>query len=186
MSLISKYSALMQEAFGNDDSIARGDSFLDEDNEIKLKSEIPGISDEEWAQFVRSMITAPVSAVSPSNALGMFEMKPRRLADLGLVGKLSRTKAPSGRTVWTAVFVSPMTSDKFLKSPRAQYKVFSLSMRNYAKRIANGEIIKEPDMTLSGSLAILHKAGPNGLKTWKEGQRFPSTQAIHDRISGIF
>jgi hypothetical protein len=172
-------------ARGDDYLVARGDSLLDDGEEACLKSALPGVSDEAWTSFVRCMATAPHDAVSDANTLGMFEMTPRRLEDLGIVKKLKRGKK-SGKTVWLAVFVPPMTCDGFLKSPEAQRKVFARSMQDYTKKMSAGEIKKDPAMSTSGALAILHKAGPGGLKMWASGDRFKATQEAYDRVSGLF
>lgn len=152
----------------------------------KLKSELPNVSDEAWTYFVQSMISAPLHAVSKSNELGMFKFKPRRLADLGLVNNLTRIQAPSGRTVWAGTFLAPMTSRKFLKSPKAQYAVFVESMQDYINQINVGKIEKDQDMSIAGALAILHKAGPKGLETWKKGEIFPETKRMYDSVAGVF
>jgi hypothetical protein len=128
------------------------------------------------------MAVAPLTAVSPSNALGSFEIMPRRLADFGLVKKLKRTKSKAGKTIYVAEFVSPLTCTMFLKSPQAQYKVFAKSMQEYADKIVSGDIKKDPKMSLSGALAVLHKAGPAGLN----GELFPSTKTLYDKVDGIF
>ena len=47
-----------------------------------IKSEVNGVSDEQWTEFVKAMRTAQTGAVSASNQLGAFEMRPRRLEDL--------------------------------------------------------------------------------------------------------
>lgn len=152
-----------------------------------IPSPLDGVSSEKWTAFVRAMLTAPLSAVSASNALGLFEMMPRRLGDLGLVTGLARTRSPrSKRTIWTGRFVAPLTSDHFLKSPEVQYRVFEQSIVDYATRIADGEIEKDAEMTLSGALAILHRCGPRGLQTWAKGERFPATVRAYERAAGIF
>ena len=166
--------------------VARGDTFLDDGEEAQIKSELPDVDDACWTQFVRSMITAPLSAVSRSNALGLFEMTPRRLADLGAVKRLTRARSDEGRTIWVAVFVPPLSCEKFLKNPQTQYRVFGKSMRDYTNKISTGEIGRDPKMSLSGALAILHRCGPNGLETWKSGDRFPTTMMAYDRVAGIF
>lgn len=199
MSLLSQYVRVLQEAFGRDDEgesfvhpegdehlVARGDMMLDEGEESALKSELPGVGDSEWTQFCRALICAKPSEVSPSNGLGMFSQTPRRLADLGMVKKLARTKSPSNRTIWVAVFVAPMTCSKFLSSPSKQYETFSRSTKNYADKIASGEIEKDPSMSLSGALAVLHRAGPSGLKTWESGERFEGTVSAFERVNGLF
>lgn len=177
----------------SDYDVARGDSLLD-DGDTPIKSEIPGVDDACWTQFVAGMITSKLTSVSDSNALGMFEMMPRRLADLGIVEKLVRTRkevtaddgAKRYRTIWVAVFVPPLTCEKFLKSPSEQCDAFNRSMKDYAAKIASGEIEKPEVMSLSGALAILHRCGPQGLKTWESGERFPTTQAAYDRVAGVF
>lgn len=206
MNLAEKYRQVLQDAFNGDDSdsypkdekliwseedvadqqVARGDTLLDEGDEAKLKSELPGVSDECWTQFVRAMATQKPDEVSPSNGVGMFALTPRRLADLGLVKNLTRKKAPSGRMVYTAIFIAPLTSDKFLNSPQIQYRVLCASVKKYADQMDSGEIEKDPDMSKAGALAILHRAGPNGLNTWENGERFPATQDAVDRVDGLF
>lgn len=162
-------------------------AFATEADDVMLKSEIPQASDPAWTRFVSEMISAKVSTVGKSNEVGMFEMKPRRLADLGYATNLIRGKSPSSkRTIYFADFVAPITELKFLSSPSTQYRVFSHSMKNYARRIEQSEIEKPVDMTLSGALAILHRAGPKGLESWQNGKRFSDTVAAHERAEGIF
>lgn len=157
-----------------------------------LKSELPGVSDDAWTDFAFAMKTASPSAVSASNAMGMFELKPRRLADLGLVKNVSCTRSPTGRMVWVGEFVPPLTSKEFLKSAVIQYKAFCDSMRNYVQGLRDGAIPKPdggppPGMTISGVLAVLHRCGPSGLKTWNdEGNRFEQTRELFERSNGIF
>lgn len=168
------------------DFVARGDSPLDEDEQRALSSQLPGVSDERWTQFVERMMTSKFDAVSDSNAVGAFEMMPRRLADLGLVERLARSKSPAGRIVYVAEFVPPMTSDRFLRSPEAQYDAFCASMRDYDARMSSGEIARDPSMSRSGALALLHRCGPKGLETWRAGERFDNTKKIYENTAGIF
>lgn len=170
-----------------DPRVARGDTLLDDGDEAKLPSALPGVEDEKWTQFVRGMIVAKPEEVSPSNAVGMFFIMPRRLADLGVVSEPQRQTSPvSGRTVYVATFVAPLTSDKFLKNPDEQYRVFCQSMKDYADKMSRGDIERDGDMSLSGALAVLHRAGPTGLDSWSRGDRFPATEAAYDRVAGIF
>jgi hypothetical protein len=199
----NSYAKLFAEAFGDesflqeeqDDPnarplgehlVARGDSLLDDGDEAALKSELPGVDDARWTQFVRAMVCADCDAVSESNAVGMFQFMPRRLHDLGLVKNINRSTGPTKRTIYVAVFVPPLTASKFLKNPDEQYRAFSKSCRDYATKISDGEIKKDPGMSLSGALAILHRAGPKGLDTWASGERFPSTVSKFERIEGVF
>lgn len=162
------------------------------EGEVRLLSEIDGVDDEQWTAFVRAMITAPLEAVSESNALGMFEMTPRRLSDFKLVDGLQRTKSRPNpetgrqRTIWVGRFVAPMTARAFLRSPRAQYQVFCQSMRDYAARLESGEIEACDELSLSGTLAVLHRCGPRGAHVWANGERFSDTEELVERADGLF
>lgn len=164
--------------------LARGDMLLDE-FEPRARSPIPNVSDEAWGAFASKCATGKLSAVSKSNALGAFEMMPRRLHDLGFVRNLSRSKV-GGRTVWLAEFVRPLTCERFLRSLSEQRRAFAASMADYASRISSGEISVPGGESLSGALAILHRCGPRGLDTWAGGERFPSTSELHERCAGLF
>lgn len=157
-----------------------------------LKSEIPNVSDEAWTRFVFAVKTAQPSAVSASNALGMFELKARRLADLGLVENIKRARSPLGRLMWVGEFVSPLTQREFLSKPAIQYQAFVDSIKAYIENLRT-ESIPKPDggfplgMSLSGALAVLHRGGPNGLKSWNdEENRFEDTVSLYERANGIF
>lgn len=167
--------------------IARGDTMLDEVTVGSLASELPGVSDEAWAAFVCGMATRGATDISEGNALGMFELTPRRLADLGYVANVTRSRNhATGRTIWVAKWLGTMSTAKFLRNPRAQYGAFVKSMKNYAEKISAGEIRKPEGMSLAGALAVLHCAGPKGLETWMKGDRFPTTEMIYNRVAEAF
>ncbi len=150
---------------------------------LPLKSPFAQASNEEWTSFVRTMMTAPTTAVSPSNHLGAFEMTPRRLGDLGLVDNLKRIKSKkSSRINWTGKFIAPLTSDLFLKNLSLQYRAFTVSMENYYSKFTESGVRLPPEVSLSGALAVCHRAGIAGLK----GPRFPRTQESFERANGIF
>ncbi len=158
-----------------------------------LPSCIDGVPDEGWTAFVKAMHTAMPSAISSTNAMGMFEMKPRRLADLGIMHNITCTRSPTtGCMAWVGEFVAPMTAKSFLGTPRAQYKAFCSSMRDYVQRLQDGSITypedAPEDLTLSGVLAILHRLGPQGLRTWNDTSkpRFEGTEALVARANGVF
>lgn len=158
-----------------------------------LRSEIEGVTDGQWTDFVLALATSTLGAVSASNAMGMFEMKPRRLADIGVAESATCTKSPTGGMAWTAKFVAPMTAKKFLRDSEAQYDALCRSMRDYMARMHDGALDLDEgdelpaDMTLSGALAVLHRCGPNGLRRWlDEEERFSDTVALYERCNGIF
>lgn len=157
-----------------------------------LMSEIAGVSDGAWTAFVKALKVAEVGAVSAQGALGLFELKPKRLADLNLM-VLRRGKSPTGRhVVWQGDFVPPLTREVFMAKPRVQYLALVASMKRYVSALRDGTI-PPPDggvpkgISLSGILAILHKCGPNGLNTWNDVEdRFPSTVTIFNKCNGLF
>jgi hypothetical protein len=158
-----------------------------------IPSALPGVSDDAWTQFVVAIRgDAGVGDVSDSNALGMFQLRPRRLADLGLIQNVSSTRAPNGRMVWVGNFIAPMTAKKFLSDPVVQYKTFCASMQKYVAGMKDGSIPtpdggRPADMSLSGALAVLHRCGPSGIKTWNdEENRFPETVDLYNRANGLF
>lgn len=153
-----------------------------------LPSALPDVSDGAWAEFVRRMARASLDAVSEANALGMFELQVRRLADLGYVDSKSvaRRQSRRGRTIWVARFIAPMTCAKFLRSPQAQYRAFCRSMIDYATKMSDGVIVRPARMQLAAPLAILHRAGPHGLVSWSRGDRRPETEALVKRVEELF
>lgn len=172
---------------GMSSQIARGD--VPDSAPKSLPSPIKGVSSEAWTRFCQAMRTQGVSDVSDSNAVGVFEMMPRRLVDLGIVGDTKRIRAPGGRMVLAGKFIPPMTEEKFTSSPLAQYNAFADSMAKYAEQLTTSGI-KSPrvrGMTLSGALAVLHRAGPRGLETWADpASRRENTKVTYDRANGIF
>lgn len=169
--------------------IARGD-MPETPSKRALPSPIPGVSSEAWTKFCLTMRTQGTGDVSPSNAVGIFEMMPRRLVDLGILVNTKRVKSPkSGRMVLVGEFKPPMTEKIFTSNSLVQYNAFSESMRRYAEQLKNKgiESPKIDGMTLSGALAILHRSGPEGLKKWVDKKtRFPTTESMYNRTNGIF
>jgi hypothetical protein len=170
-------------------------SLPQEQRQSLLPSPIDGIADEAWTRFVLAMRTASPGAVSASNSLGMFEMRPRRLADIGLIdaSTLTGTRAASGRLVWVGEWVRPLSQKVFLETPALQYKAFAASMVKYVDGLRDGEINQpaegvDDDMSLSGALAILHRCGPNGLVSWgrNNGTRFNDTVELYSKANGLF
>lgn len=157
-----------------------------------LQSEIEGVSDEAWTAFSYAMKVAGLSNVSASNAMGMFALKPRRLADLGLMTSVACRRSPMGRFVWVGEFKAPLTAKLFLSDAALQYKAFGDSMKDYVNRLRDGTIPKPTNgpsegMTLSGVLAILHRCGPHGLANWNtNAPRFSDTVELYNRANGIF
>jgi hypothetical protein len=151
-----------------------------------LPSPLPGVSADAWTRFVLDMRAQAPGAVSPSNAIGMFAMMPLRLIDLGFAKNARRMRSPaSGRVVTAVEFISPMTEERFTGSPALQYATFVKSMTDYDRKLKTPD--KSGGMTRSGALAVLHRSGPKGLKSWSDPKkRFPATEELYRRVNGIF
>lgn len=129
---------------------------------FEISSPIAGVSSADWSTFVRTMTVAPIAAVSRSNAVGMFEMKPERMAELGVLERLQRARGSSGRMIKIGAWVDPMYGRRLMRSVKEQYALFERSMVDYAGKIACGEVRSPEGLSLSGALALLHKPGPRG------------------------
>jgi hypothetical protein len=161
-----------------------------------LPSPLEGVSDGAWTTFADRMRTQAFGAVSPSNAIGAWALKPRRLADLGLVAGLSYIKDPKDpaaqRNIFVGEFIPPRTTRSFQHDPKDQYIAFSNSMKDYHQRMQSGDI-PSPDggvpagMTVAGALSILHRGGPAALQKWNDlNTRFEDTQRLYSDVNGIF
>lgn len=153
-----------------------------------LKSELPGVSNEAYTHFVFVMKVAALGAVSPSNGLGMFDMRYKRLADLGIVeNPRYKRDVITNRSVQIADWVAPLTREGFLKSASVQYKVFVASMGKYFLDLRDRRLVLPQGVTASGALAILHRGGPGALTKWSEpDQQFESTRELFAHANGVF
>lgn len=157
-------------------------------NDRVLESPLSGVSHDAWTDFVFAMKVAPLSAISKSNGLGMFDLRYKRLQDLGLVTNLSYKRDPIiNRSVQVADWVPPLTKDKFLKSANAQYKTLVASVTRYVDAINSGTLHLPERTSLSGALAVLQRCGTGGLNKWDDkSSRFPDTIELFRRTNGLF
>lgn len=156
---------------------------------------IPGINAAAWTTFAKRL-KGP-NAIR-YGAYGVFAMSVRRLADLGLVKDVKRVKDPkTGRPVWTGTWVAPMSQARFMGSLQTQYKAFAKSMAEYATlyrkaRAARPQVYAKAangrPLTLSGFLALAHRAGGRGAlaAVALPEKRFPQTWGFALRANGIF
>lgn len=171
--------------------IARGDDLTLPPFATSIPSPIDGVNADAWSRFVRALATKVVNGVpaardlrevSPSGGLGWFEMRPRRLADLGLVTNLRRSTTPGGRQVWEGDFVLPLTRKRFLDNPVVQYNALVRSVTDHLAHV--GDL--PAGVSMSGALAILHRAGPGALRTWPSGKQFDDTLHLFHHANQIF
>lgn len=151
-----------------------------------LASPLPGVSPEAWERFYRLLAVQPDNAVSPSGGLGSYDLRPRRLVEIGIGCNLRsvRTDRQGGR-VYACDFVAPLTQEKFLSNPVTQYCALSRSMVAYHRALTEGEIEKPEGLSLAGALALLHVGGRGGLKAWPDNL-FPKTRTLVERARGVF
>ena len=149
---------------------------------------IPGLKKSHWILFCSRMAKSRPSLKTPTGKLGVFQMSPRRLEDLGLVRKTDRSM--SG--IWTAIWREPFSEASFLASPRLQYTAFLKSCRRYLSpaTAARGKIVDGKPVTISGALGVLHMAGETGLLSWikdpKVRKKFSNTTDVFLSTNGVF
>ena len=161
-----------------------------QDGPVKgIPSPFPEVSHAAWTAFVKSMGGAKADAIGPRGSVGIFQIPVRRMVDLGLMNNPRK-----GANGWTADWAVP--SDRFLKDPRLQYKVFEKSMTAYRNGIlsqyksAISKMIEDRPASLSGLMAVAHHTGIDGLGKWLDNQpprsKFKATTNAYLTSNGIF
>lgn len=149
-----------------------------------------------WRKFVGVLSTQPLGHVSEYGGWGAFSFSPKRLADLGLVTDIHRTKY-QGREVWGGTWVEPPRGALFLESFPLQYQTLVRSVldhRPHYERLKRerpelfATAVDGAPLTLSGWLALAHVAGLPGALKWLSSvsDRFPRTTALVKKANGIF
>jgi hypothetical protein len=156
------------------------------------RSPFADISDVEWTRFVRAMTVQAICAVSDSGGLGCYDLRPRRLVELGLMekGSLRRVRGSYERQVQVGTFVAPapgeraMTDERFLGDLDAQHDAFIASVRAHLDDIATGRVQVPAGVSRAGALAILHRGGRAALAAWPE--LLSHTAALYERAKDCF
>ena len=144
-----------------------------------FRSPLEGVHDATWDRFVRAMSTQMIRDISKGGGIGSFDLRPRRLGELGVLSNMRRDE----NRRWVGDFVAPYTRETFLQNAILQYKVFSLSMKKYDEELVKMNI---PDgASHSGCLAILHCGGHGALEQWPD-KAFKNTRTVFDRTNNIF
>lgn len=168
------------------------------DGRTLLRSQLHGVADETWRKFVHALTICDeqgadgqlrntprgFDARSYAGGYGCFDLRPKRLADLGLMRNV-HTELLSGRVICVGDFIAPMTERKFLSSPLAQYNTLLESLRRYDAKLLDVAQNAAQNITRSGSLALLHRLGPNAISKWLSHQE-RSTLALYNRTNGLF
>ena len=144
-----------------------------------FKSPLKGVTDAQWDAFVRAFSTRPITAESKAHGIGSFDLRPRRLVELGVMENLRRATRPPGECIadLTAKYAD------LGKNATRQYEVFARSMTEYDAELAD---LKMPEgCTRSGALAILHCGGTGALEQWPKNA-FKTTSQIFKKTNGLF
>jgi len=156
------------------------------------ESPILGVDSEAWRDFVKCFVNAE-NSVTDHFRYGIFEFTVKRMCDLGLMVN-PETTSSRGRLVWVATWVHPLSLRTFLADHARQYEAFCQSMAGYASetivRQLMGVTIDDTEASLSGLLAVAHRAGLHGLESWvsdpKERAEFSHTTTLFKNVNGIF
>jgi hypothetical protein len=147
-------------------------------------SPLAGVSNAAWSRFYTSLAVQPDAAVSESGGFGAYDIRPRRLVELGYATALPSVRTEAGRQVHVCEFVLPWTQARFLADPIAQYAALRGSMVRYHRALLAGELLRPEGVSMAGALAILHVGGRGALASWPE--LFDSTRARFEAAREAF
>jgi len=147
-------------------------------------SPLDGVSHDAWQRFVSALEVQSSAVVSSSGGLGAYDMRPRRLVELGYAANLQSQRTAAGRTIRTCDFVLPWTKARFLTDPMAQYAALTRSVSMYYRALLRGEIKRPAGMSVAGALAILHVGGRGALAGWPK--LFDNTRARYEAARTAF
>jgi len=143
-----------------------------------------------WSKFLLSVVREN-SDVSNGH-VGYFYFAWPRLVSLKLATDLKR----DGKN-WTASLVEPPTLEEFLASSKLQYDAFVKSVLDYLPTLMSpsiqaymGKVVAGKRVTLSGLIAVAHRAGIDGLRSWlatpADQTKYPNTTATFAKSTEIF
>ena len=128
-----------------------------------VESPLPGVTAPQWDALARACSVQGIRAISRSGGIGSYDMRPRRLGELGVMENLRR--GPGGR--WVGDLVQEYAD--LGVDLRLQNRVFAASMVAYDQEIASAALVLPEGVSRSGGLAILHRGGGGALRAWPEG-----------------
>lgn len=155
------------------------------------ESPILNVTPDAWEQYRHRMAdVANAHRVSDTGHIGLYRFGIPRLAEIGLMANPQK----EGRN-WRAAWIPWLTLEGLLGSIRAQTEVFRLSTGDHTFDIQKtsslvGRSAEGQRTTLSGLLAVAHRAGFRGLQSWlvraDDRKRFPNTTAAFRAANGLF
>lgn len=151
---------------------------------VPLRSPLRGVGDGAWTRLVRALDVQPARAISESGGFGSYDLRPRRLVELGRAKNLHSVRTPSGRQVYKCDLVLPLTQTRLLMDPLVQLEILTQSLSRYHAQLMSDELVLPKDASLAGVLAILHRSGRGALTGWPK--LFPQTRALYEAAQGAF
>lgn len=122
-----------------------------------LTSPIDGVSDDAWRRFVAAMTVRPAVDAEGSKGHGCFDIRPRRLAEIGLN--------------------TPITFQE-------GYDAFAKSVATYMDDIRAGRLTVPDGVSHAGALVLLQRGGRGALAKYPE--MFSDTREVFDRAKECF
>jgi hypothetical protein len=159
---------------------------------IAIHEELPA-PPEEWLRFLEVMTNGNSRNITDDLHLGQFSISVRRLCDLGLMENPKRFEREKSYA-WSAIWKNPHSLRSFLSDPHLQYATFARSMTEYSKDESLvrhvGLPLDSDTVSLSGCLAVAHRAGIAGALSWfaepRDREKFVWTTEAYHRANGIF
>jgi hypothetical protein len=175
------------------------------------ESPLRGITREAWRMFYVGLQVQASNMISESGGLGTFDIRPRRLVELGYATGLRSERRPTthawvsgvcsrcrttrtektdmetclnGRQIQVCEFILPWTRARFLANPYAQYTALAQSMRLYYDALRDGKLTKPREATMAGTLVVLHRGGRGALEAWPK--LFSGTKALYNKVQKAF
>lgn len=168
--------------------------FDDRNSYHEIQIPIPGLTRNQWIEFLKVAACGNPRTVRPGFRLGTFELTVRRLCDLEAMTN-PRLIYFEDKLTWDADWQNPKNLRIFQRTPMLQYDLFvnSLNQYNNASEVkeAIGKKVDDKIITTSGALMVAHRAGLPGLVSWVDSdevrQKFSdNTTSFFDRANGIF
>lgn len=122
-----------------------------------LTSPITGVSDDAWRRFVAAMTVRPAVDADGSKGHGCFDLRSRRLAEIGLGAPTTFQDA---------------------------YEAFAKSVAAYIDDIGAGRLIVPDGVSRAGALVLLQRGGRGALAKYPD--MFSDTREVFDRAKECF
>jgi len=142
-------------------------------------SPLEGVSPTVWREWVAAHAIQPGGEVSRGGGLGAYNLRPRRLVEIGRAINFRRIDGKQ-----FCDFVKPWTQARFLADPIAQFAVLVKSTRLYYDALRDGTIKRPSDVSIAGALSLLHCGGRGAIEGWPE--LFEETKALYEATKELF